>query len=249
MRVAALYDVHGNLPALEAVLEDIRSAGVDSIVVGGDVLPGPMPAKTLACLAKLDVPVRFIAGNGERIVVAQSAGRDISEVPAQHREVIRWTAQQLGPEDATWLAGWPATCEVEIDGLGSVLFCHATPRSDSEVFTRLTPEDRLITVFHNVKAQFVVCGHTHMQFDRIVGNTRVINAGSVGMPFWQPPGAYWVLLGRSIELRRCDYDFSRAADQMRATGYPLVEDLAVRYVLNPPTETETLALFAPVELR
>jgi diadenosine tetraphosphatase ApaH/serine/threonine PP2A family protein phosphatase len=114
-----------------------------------------MPAETLACLAGLDLPVRFIAGNGERIVVAQAAGGDIGEVPAQRREVIRWTAQQLRPGDATWLAGWPATCEVRIDKLGSVLFCHATPRNDSEIFTRLTPEDRLIAVFDEVKAPCV----------------------------------------------------------------------------------------------
>jgi predicted phosphodiesterase len=249
VRVAALYDIHGNLPALEAVLEDIRSVGVDAIVVGGDVLPGPMPSETLACLTSLDWPVRFISGNGERIVLAQAAGREISEVPEQHRDVIRWTAAQLRPGDTTWLAGWPATCEVEIDGLGRVLFCHATPRNDSEVFTRLTPEDRLLPVFADVDVPFVVCGHTHMQFERTVRHVRVINAGSVGMPFTQPPGAYWLLLGPDIELRCSDYDFARAADRMRATAFPLVEDFAVRYVLNPPTEAEMLALFSPVELR
>jgi predicted phosphodiesterase len=249
MRVAALYDVHGNLPALEAVLKDVRSAGVDLVVVGGDVLPGPMPAETLACLAGLDLPVRFIQGNGERTVIAQAAGADINEVPLQHREVIRWTAEQLRPGDATWLAGWPATCEIEIDGLGRVLFCHATPRNDSEVFTRLTPEDRLVPVFAEVNVPFVVCGHTHMQFERMVGNVRVVNAGSVGMPFAKPQGAYWALLGPGIEERSSTYDFEQAADQMRGTGMPLVEDLSVRYVLSPPTEAQTLALFAPVELR
>jgi predicted phosphodiesterase len=130
-----------------------------------------------------------------------------------------------------------------------VLFCHATPRNDTEVFTRLTPEDRLLPVFAGIDVPVVVCGHTHVQFERTVGHVRVVNAGSVGVPFSQPTGAYWLLLGPAIELRRSDYDFSLAAERMRATGMPRVEDLSVRYVLSPPTEEETLALFAPAELR
>src|SRR2546423_10504967 len=97
-RVAALYDIHGNLGALEAVLEDIRQAEVDHVVIGGDVLPGPMPRETLTCLLDLDIPLQFIHGNGERIVLAQMAGKDINEVPERYRDAIRWTAQQLGPE-------------------------------------------------------------------------------------------------------------------------------------------------------
>lgn len=249
MRVAALYDIHANLHALKAVLEDIRSADVECVVVGGDVLPGPMPAETLACLSDLDVPVRFIHGNGERIVLAQMAGGDITEVPDQHRELIRWTAEQLRPEHGTWLASWPATCKVEIQGLGEVLFCHATPRNDSELFTRLTPEERLVPVFAGVDVPLVICGHTHMQFDRTIGRVRVVNAGSVGMPFSQPQGAYWLLLGPEIQLRRTAYDFTTAAERIRNTDYPLAEELSVRYVLNPPTEAETLELYAQAELR
>ena len=249
MRVAALYDIHGNLPALEAVLEDVRRAEVDRVVVGGDVLPGPMPAETLACLADLDLPVQFIHGNGERIVLAQAGNGDISEVPEPYREVIRWTAGRLRPGDESWLAGWPATCTLEIEGCGDVLFCHATPRNDTEIFTRLTAEDRLVPVFAGVEAPLVVCGHTHMQFDRTTGGVRVVNAGSVGMPFSQPQGAYWLLLGPDVQLRRTDYDFASAAGRLRDTDCPQVEELAVRYVLHPPTEAETLELFAPAELR
>jgi predicted phosphodiesterase len=249
MRVAALFDIHGNLPALEAVLEDVRAARVDRVVIGGDVLPGPMPAETLACLADLDMPVHYVSGNGERIVLAQAAGADISEVPERYRDVIRWNAERLRPGDETWLRSWPATCRVDVEGPGAVLFCHATPRNDTEVFTRLTPDDRLVPVFAGIDTPLVVCGHTHMQFDRSVGRVRVVNAGSVGMPFAQPRGAYWLLLGPGVELRRSDYDYAGAADRIRATGFPLAEELAVRYVLNPPTEAETLELFAPAELK
>ena len=100
------------------------------------MLPGPMPGATLTCLSDLDIPVQFIHGNGDRVVLAQMAGKDISEVPEQFREVIRWTAQQLHPEHEALLASWPPTCRVEIRGLGEVLFCHATPRNDTECFTR-----------------------------------------------------------------------------------------------------------------
>lgn len=249
MRVAALYDIHGNLDALEAVLEDIREADVDHVVVGGDVLPGPMPRETLTRLLDLDIPVQFIHGNGDRVVRAQMAGDDIGEVAEPFREVIRWTAQQLLPEHERSLASWPATCRVEIRGLGEVLFCHATPRNDTECFTRVTPEDRLIPVFAGVNASMVICGHTHMQFDRMVGRVRVVNAGSVGMPFASPPGAYWLLLGPGVQLRYTVYDFAKAAERIRATTYPQTEDLAVRYVLQPPSEADSLELFARAELR
>jgi putative phosphoesterase len=248
MKVAALYDIHGNLPALEAALQQVHDAHVDLVVVGGDVLPGPMPRETLDRLISLEIPVRFIHGNGERIVATCVAGGDISEVPSEHREVIEWTARQLTADQRQAIARWPSTCEFDIPGLGHTLFCHATPRNDSELFTRVTPEERLAVVFNGVHASVVVCGHTHMQFNRLVGERRVVNAGSVGMPFQSPPGAYWLLLEHDLELRRTDYDFSTAAAAIRATAYPQLEALAVRYVLAPPAEEETLQMYAGAEL-
>jgi predicted phosphodiesterase len=248
MRVAALYDIHGNIQALEAALLEVRDARVDLVVVGGDVLPGPMPRKTLARLMTLEIPVRFIHGNGERIVARYLAGGDISEVPPAHHGVIEWTARQLTRDQRQAIARWPSTYDLDIPELGHTLFCHATPRSDTEIFTRLTAEERLGVVFGNVHGSVVVCGHTHMQFDRMVGPCRVINAGSVGMPFQSPAGAYWLLLGPDAQLRRTDYDFVAAAAAMRATAYPQLEALAVRYVLSPPAEEETLQMYAGAEL-
>lgn len=248
MRVAALYDIHGNLFALEATLREVREARVDLVVVGGDVLPGPMPRETLACLMALDLPVRFIHGNGDRVVANHLAGKDISEVPEGFRDVIQWTAHQLDVGQREAIARWPPTLEVEIEKLGQTLFCHATPRNDVECFTRTTREDRLLPVFADVQAAVVVCGHTHMQFDRTIGERRVVNAGSVGMPFAAPRGAYWLLLGPTVQLRRTNYDFEKAADQIRATAYPQTEALAVRYILHPPTEAESLQMFAGTEL-
>jgi diadenosine tetraphosphatase ApaH/serine/threonine PP2A family protein phosphatase len=146
------------------------------------------------------------------------------------------------------LARWPKTLQLEIDGLGQVLFCHSTPRSETEVFTRLTPEDRLLPVFEGVNAPVVVCGHTHIQFDRMIGRTRVTNAGSVGMPFGEP-GAYWLLLGPDVQLRHTPYDLAKAAERIRATSYPQAQDFAAHNVLQPPSEREMLEAFAKAELK
>ena len=225
MRVAALYDIHGNLPALEAVLHEVRRADVDLIVAGGDVFPGPMSVESLTCLLDLDIPVQFIQGNGDREVLAQKAGIESSAMPEPFREVMRWSAQQLRPEAERLVASWPSTLRVEIAGLGEVLFCHATPRNDTEIFTRLTPEDCLLPIFEGVNAPLVICGHTHMQFDRTIGKVRVVNAGSVGMPFGEP-GAYWLLLGPGVELRRTPYDLAGAAERIRVSKYPQADEFA-----------------------
>ena len=161
---------------------------------------------------------------------------------------MRWNAQQLTPEHKRLLATWPKTTRIEVRGLGEVLFCHATPRNDTEVFTRLTPEDRLLPVFAGLNVPVVVCGHTHMQFDRTIGKIRVVNAGSVGMPFGEP-GAYWLLLGPNVQLRHTAYDLAKAAERIRDTKYPQAQDFAARNVLQPPSETEMLEVFTKTELR
>ncbi len=240
-RLAALYDIHGNLPALEAVLEQVRQAGVDQVLVGGDVVPELMPRETILCLLDLDLPVQFIYGNGEVAVLEQMRGREPAGVPEQYRPAMRWTAQQV-QEYQQVLASWPKTLSVEVRGLGNVLFCHATPRNENECFTRLTPEDRLLPIFDGLGVSVVVCGHTHMQFDRMVGRSRVVNAGSVGMPFGQS-GADWLLLGSDVQLQNTPYDLPNAAERIRGTKFPWPEDFATRYVLQPPSATEMIDVF------
>jgi putative phosphoesterase len=248
MRVAALYDIHGNLPALEAVLQDVHTAGVDLIIVGGDVVLGPMPRETLEYLLAFQVPVQFIQGNCEREMLVQLNGAESTTVPPAFREIMRWAGGQLLPEQHRVLASWPVALQVEIPGLGDVLFCHATPRSDTECFTRHTPEERLRPVFDGLDVAAVVCGHTHMQFDRTIGRMRVINAGSVGMPFGEP-GAYWLLLGPGVQFRKSSYDLARAAQRVRATQYPHAQEFAAHNVLQPPTEARMLEVFAKAEIR
>jgi diadenosine tetraphosphatase ApaH/serine/threonine PP2A family protein phosphatase len=204
-----------------------------------------MPRETMERLLDLDVPAQFIHGNGEVAVLEQMAGREPVSVPEQYLPIIRWTAQQLDRENQRVLSGWQKTLRVEIPKLGALLFCHATPRDENACFTRLTPEERLLPIFEGIDADLVVCGHTHMQFDRMVRNTRVVNAGSVGMPFGKP-GAYWLLVGPDVELRQTAYDLDKAAERIRETKYPFAEEFAARNLLRPPSEEEMLAAFSRV---
>jgi predicted phosphodiesterase len=197
LRVAALYDVHGNLPALEAVLDDVDA---ELLLVGGDVAAGPWPSETLERLRSLGDRARFIRGNADR-EVAQKEVRGLA--PPELMEFVR---EQLSDEQIAFLGSLPLTASVDVDGLGPVLFCHATPRNDEEIFTRISPDERWQPALEGTQEKLVVCGHTHVQFDRMIGDTRLVNAGSVGMPYEHEPGAYWALLGPEVEHRRTEYE-------------------------------------------
>lgn len=248
MRVAVLNDIHGNLPAVEAVLENLRHESVDRIVVGGDVFPGPMAHSVLRRLLAFGPPVDFIYGNGDIAVRELLAGELPSRLPESYRPMISWNADQLTGAERAMLASWLMTLVIDVEPLGAVLFCHATPRNEHEIFTELTPEERLIPIFEAANTTVVVCGHTHMQFDRRVGRTRVVNAGSVGMPFGEP-GAHWLLLGPDIELRRTTYDLNLAVIRIRQSGYPGAEEFVAKYLLHPPGAAEMLDVFSQVELK
>lgn len=238
MRVAALYDIHGNLPALDAVLAEVDESDADLVLVGGDVALGPMPRETVERLLSLGTRARFIRGNCDREVAGSNSGSK-----GLWAERSRWTAAQLTEEQRTLLAGLPTTAVVEVAGLGPTLFCHATPRSDEEIVTRVTPEARLGEVLAGVEQDVVVCGHTHVQFDRSVGSVRLVNAGSVGMPYEGEPGAYWALLGPDVELRRTQYDLEAAAAAVRASGFPGAEEHATENILVSASAEEATQFF------
>jgi predicted phosphodiesterase len=240
--VAALYDIHGNLPALDAVLAQPQVDRADLILVGGDNVLGPMPREVLDRLTSLGSRARFIRGNCDRMMVEAFDGKPLERAPLPIQENIKWAAGQLDRRQRDFLAGLPLTLTIEIDSIGSVLFCHATPESDEPIFTVRTPADRVASMLGDVDADIVVCGHTHMQFDRRVADVRVINAGSVGMPFG-PRGAYWLYFGPSAALERTSYDFESAAEGIGKTSYPQAEIFASKHVLDPPTEDEMLAVF------
>ncbi len=211
MRVAALYDVHGNLPALEAVLAEVEDA--DLILVGGDVVAGPFPAETLERLRAVGKRAWWIRGNADRVL-----GEPDDERPGgPPAELLAFVRSRLSEEQLAFVLGLPEQETIDVEGLGAVRFCHATPRNDEEIVTRITPDKRLVEVLSGVEESVVVAGHTHVQFDRMAGATRFVNAGSVGMPYEDRPGAYWALLGPDVELRRTDVDTSEA---IAASDFP-----------------------------
>jgi predicted phosphodiesterase len=235
MRVAALFDVHGNLPALEAVLAEPDVGAADLVVCGGDTVSGPMPRESIALLRDLGDRLRYVHGNGERAVVA-AAGAEPSD--DELLEQARWCAAQLDAETLGFLAGLPPTVRI-----GDTLVCHATPRSDEEIVTLVTSPERLRRVFAGVDAALVVGGHTHSQMERHVDGLRYVNAGSVGMPYEHEPGAYWALIAPEAELRRTEYDLEAAAERIRATDFPAAAEFADEYVLSRHSPDETAPFF------
>jgi hypothetical protein len=227
VRVAALYDVHGNLPALDAVLAEVERNQVDLIVVGGDVVAGPLPRETLERVLDLGPRARLLRGNADREVVARAG-----DPPESDEELwaarARWAAGRLTPAQLDLLAGLPLSFAVEVDGLGPTRFCHATPRSDEEIVTSATPDARLLEALREADERVVV--------------VRFVNAGSVGMPYEGEPGACWTLLGPDVEPRRTAYDVGAALDRFRAVGFPDAEEHG-RTLLDPPGPEDATAQF------
>jgi predicted phosphodiesterase len=218
LKVAALYDIHGNLPALEAVLAELDA---DAIVLGGDIVGGEEPGPVLERLRGLD-NAHWLRGNAERELVAPGPPREGGPPPG----VMEQLRSRLSQDDIDFLYGLPEQMTLEVDGLGEVLFCHATPRNDYEIFTVLSPEERVLELLDGVPQRVVVCGHTHVQDDRRVGSYRVVNAGSVGMAYEDAPGAYWALLGPDVELCRTSYEGMPAPEAGRDEASSYFESIA-----------------------
>lgn len=240
VRMAALYDIHGNRPALEAVLQEVERERVDLILIGGDVAWGPFPRDTLELLQRLG-NARFIRGNADREVAQRFGTADgLDDTTA---DINLWVADQLSNDHLDWLGQLDTAFVGDVDGIGKVFFCHGSPRSDEEIITPLTPEDRLESALSEVTERTVVCGHTHMQFRRDVHGRHLVNAGSVGMPYQGEPGAYWALLGPNVELRRTNYDVDGAVTAMKASGCPHVADVFIEPLLHPPSAEEVARHF------
>jgi predicted phosphodiesterase len=236
VRVAALNDVHGNLPALEAVLAEVALERVDRIVVGGDVASGPMPPETLDLLRAAGAT--FVRGNADRVLDFE--GGAAGDPEEWHRARV-WVAERLGDERLAFLAGLPLDAVLDVDGLGPVRFCHGSPGSDTETITRLTPDERLRALLAGVEENVVVCGHTHVQFDRQLDGVRVVNAGSVGYPYEARPGAYWTIFGPDVSFRRTPYDVEAAVRAIAATGYPRADDFVRELPLEDPERPTRLS--------
>ena len=236
MRVAVLSDIHGHLPALDAALADVAGAGVDRIVVTGDIAAGPMPVPVLERLLGLGDQVVWVRGNGDRELYEPT--------PDPPDPVVPWAAAQLTDALRAHLAGLPLTVTLDLDGLGPTLFCHATPRNDTEVALVDSALSRWAEVLADRPEQTVVLGHTHMPFARLANRTLVVNPGSVGMPYGRS-GAHWAVLGPGVELRRSPYDMEAACAVLRTGGYPGIEEWLDAYVRQTYGDDEALAVFGP----
>ncbi|OEH92345.1 metallophosphoesterase family protein [Bacillus solimangrovi] len=244
MKVAALYDIHGNLPALNAVLNELKKIQPDLIVVGGDIVSGPMPRQTLERLIQLEYQIHYIRGNCDREVVMAFDNIPLrSDMSAKGSELTHWVADQLTHSQRDFLSTLPEHIKIYIDGLGDFLFCHATPSSDEEIFTPITSQERLRNLFNNIESEIIVCGHTHIQFKKHVGSKHILNAGSVGMPFADSPGADWLLItSDGYEFKRTMYDTQAASQLIRANGGPQADEFVEKNVLTVPPINKSIEM-------
>lgn len=227
MRVAVLCDVHGNLPALEAVLAEVASLDVDRIVCGGDVVAGPFPRECLDALVGLDAV--FVRGNADR------------ESPRAPAGTWEWIADNLDPASVAFLHELPQAV-----ALGGVLYCHGSPRDDDEILTRDSSDERFRAALEGVEESLVVGGHTHVQFERFVDGIRFVNAGSVGIPYEGKQGAFWLLVdGESVDFRQTPYAVDSAAALIRASGYPSADQVA-GWLLEPEDPDAVSAYFESI---
>jgi predicted phosphodiesterase len=229
MRVAALADVHGNAPALAAVLGELEREEPELVVFCGDLTWGSLPQETLALVRGLGIPARFVRGNADRMVGVEDGS-------------VRgpWMAARHTAKDLAFLATFEPTVTVDVDGLGPTCFCHGSPRSDEECVTERTPAERVREFMADREEQVVVTAHVHLQFDRAVDGIRSVGPGSVGLPYGDQPGyAYWALLGPDVELRRTPYDLDHAIGLMRATDDPRAETI-VELMLSPTSREEVI---------
>jgi predicted phosphodiesterase len=241
-RVAVLADIHGNLPALNAVLAEPDVLTADVVVLLGDIALGPLPGPTLDRLAELGDRAVWVHGNCEREMVTAFDG---GVVPGPFGGEAAKSAALITPAQRDRLDGLPLTVTLEVTGLGPVLFCHASPRRDDEMVLVDSPPERWAEVLGGVAEPVVVLGHTHMPFDRLAAGRRVVNPGSVGMPYGHP-GAAWALLGPEVMLRRTHYDTAAAAELIAASAFPGGADWAAEYVIQHHPDSAALEAFTQI---
>lgn len=244
MRVAALYDIHGMLVPLEAVLAELEQEDADAVLIGGDAVAGPQPAETLALLRSLELTTYWIRGNGERALGPDEGDAVMGWENAEAS--LRFTASQLSEEDRDSLVQLSQTLKLDVDGLGETLFCHASPRNDLDIVTPGTPGERFATLLEGVSERVVVAGHTHMQLDRSVNGVRWINPGSIGMPYEGEVAAFWAILGPDVEFRRTPFDTERSAEALLASSWPEAQAFVEENVRAAVSREEVITLFEQI---
>ena len=242
--VAVLSDIHGVLPALDAVLAEPDVAGAERIVLTGDIAAGPEPSAVLDRLLDLGDRVTWVRGNADRELVELAAG---AAIPLPD-EISAWAARQLSADHLAWLNKLPHPVTLDVEGFGPVLFCHGTPRDDAEVVLVDTRLDRWADVLADVPGDVstVVCGHTHMPFTRLAHGRLIVNPGSVGMPYGRA-GAHWALFRfGNVSLRRTEFDIVRAcADIVERSSFPSVVEWADYFLHARANDVDALTAFGP----
>ena len=244
--IAVLSDIHGVLPALNAVLAEPDVQNADLIVVTGDHAAGPQPSEVLDRLTGLGDQVLLVRGNADRDIVTLAQGHwpaDVEPFP-----IDAWAAAQLSAAHIELLAALPHPVSADLDGFGSVLFCHGTPRDDEEVVLVDTRLSRWSEAFEGLgeETRVVVCGHTHMPFIRLVDRRWVLNSGSIGMPYGTP-AASWALLSQSgLALRRTALDSQTIASEIiQSSTYPNIREWVDEYILAIASDVEAINAFGP----
>jgi putative phosphoesterase len=246
--VAVLSDIHGVLPALDAVLAEPDVRDAERIVLTGDIAAGPMPVETLDRLLGLGERVTWVRGNTDRILVALARG----VIEDADHPIEPWAARQLSADHVDLLARLPYPVTLDVAGFGQVVFCHATPRDDDEVVLVDSRLERWAEVLQGLPGEVmtVVCGHTHMPFARLANRRQIVNPGSVGMPYGRQ-GAHWALLADgAVTMRHTPYDAAAACALVTGqSSYPDVAEWADYFLHARASDADALARMAPLDGR
>jgi putative phosphoesterase len=243
MKLAILSDTHGNLAALETALDDAKQHGIEDFICLGDVGNfGPQPKKTLELVRELNCPV--VMGNTDYYLLStrtiadiEKSGRTPDEQTPMILEIENWCAAQIDEADRTFLRTFKPTIELNVEGL-KILAYHGSPKSFNDPITGTTPDETLRPYFENTEADLYMGGHTHEQFIRRHFTKRVMNPGSVGLPFVSNLGSnagvnlgvaeyaiLEVIQGEpNVTFRRVRYDVGRLEQAAKASGMPHVEN-------------------------
>lgn len=239
-----LSDIHGVVPALTAVLAEPDLLAAEKIVLTGDMTAGPQPGVVLDMLLGLGEKVAWLSGNADRELVEFRRGKSIT-IPD---EIAPWAARQLTDDHIDFLESLPKTLTLTVQGLGEVLFCHATPRDDEEIVLVDSTLDRWAEVLDGTGPDTIVCGNTHMPFVRLANGKLVVNPGSVGMPYGRP-GAHWALLGPGVDLRRTVFDVDKAIEDLKGCGYADIDEWSDYFLRARATDAEAIGVFGPKDGR
>jgi putative phosphoesterase len=233
VRLALISDIHGNLAALEAVLAELKAADIDRIVCLGDVAVGPQPVETLRRIQALECAV--VMGNWDEYLLegAPKTGGELADVLT---DMCAWTADQLLPRDREYVRTFVRTVDVELGGGMKLLAFHGSPRSSEDQIFATTPDEELEEMLGSHEASLFAGGHTHFQLFRRHGESVVVNAGSVGLPFRRmqpgvmqvsPWAEYCVITAQrrhlAVELRRAAFDVEEFTRLMVRGGMPHAE--------------------------